>query len=171
MSAVPVIRAAQNQPEPGTPAQRRLHSVDGKTSRHPSPAASAETASRTSVSRLGAVADHREVCAIAQGTVQAAIEVLAGTRPVHQLARRLDQQCLEALQQRTALIRRSRTGSSQSAPLLHRNPAVRSIRACEITPDVYEATAVVVDEMRTRAVAVRLERSNRAWRVTVLEIG
>lgn len=172
MSAVPVVRAAHKQAQPAPPpTERRLHSVDSKASQPPPPVVSAGAAGSGSISRLRAAADHREVCAITQGTVQAALEVLAGTRPVHQLARRLDQQCLNALQQRAALIRRSRPGSTQSAPGLHRNPAVRSIRACEVTPDVYEATAVVVDEMRARAVAVRLERSNRVWRVTVLEIG
>lgn len=174
MSAVPAIRAARKQSQPASPPERRLRSVDnGASQPMPSvaPRKSGESAKTGSVSLLKAGADHREVCAIVQGTVQAALEVLSGTRPVNQLARRLDPRCLNALQQRAALIRRSRPGSSQSAPLLHRNPAVQSIRACEITSDVYEATAVVVDEMRARAVAVRLERSNRVWRVTVLEIG
>jgi hypothetical protein len=40
-----------------------------------------------------------------------------------------------------------------------------------VTPDIYEASAVVIDELRTRAVAVRLERSKQIWRVTALEIG
>jgi hypothetical protein len=55
--------------------------------------------------------------------------------------------------------------------LLHRNASVRSVRACGVTPDVYEASAVVMDELRVRAVAVRLERSKNVWRVTALEIG
>jgi hypothetical protein len=36
---------------------------------------------------------------------------------------------------------------------------------------VYEASAVVVDELRVRAVAVRLERNKLVWRITALEIG
>ena len=53
------------------------------------------------------VADEaREICAISRSTVQAAIEVLAGTRPAQQLARRLDERCLAALQHRAALTRR-----------------------------------------------------------------
>ena len=48
---------------------------------------------------------------------------------------------------------------------------MRSVRACKVSEDVYEASAVVVDELRVRAVALRLERNQLLWRVTVLEIG
>lgn len=121
---------------------------------------------------LRQVADEeREVCAISRSTVQAAIEVLAGTRPAQQLARRLDERCLAALQHRAALTRRVPCGSSPTAGRLHHNPSVRSVRACRVSDDVYEASAVVVEELRVRAVALRLERSRVSWRVTVLEIG
>jgi hypothetical protein len=113
----------------------------------------------------------REICAVCRSTVQAAIEVLAGTRPAQQLARRLDERCLAALQHRAALTRRVPCGASPTAGRLHRNPSVRSVRACQVSADVYEASAVVVEELRVRAVALRLERSRLAWRVTVLEIG
>ena len=113
----------------------------------------------------------REICAICRSTVQAAIEVLAGIRPAQQLARRLDERCLAALQHRAALTRRVPCGSSPTAGRLHRNPSVRSVRACRVSADIYEASAVVVGELRVRAVALRLERSRLAWRVTVLEIG
>ena len=100
-----------------------------------------------------------------------AIEVLAGTRPAQQLSRRLDPRCLAALQHRAALTRRVASGSSPTAGRLHRNPSVRSVRACRVSDDVYEASAVVVEESRVRAVALRLERGAASWRVTVLEIG
>lgn len=121
--------------------------------------------------RLQVVDEGREICAISRTTVQAAIEVLAGTRPAQQLARRLDQRCLAALQHRAALTRRVASGSAPTAGRLHRNPSVRSVRACRVSEDVYEASAVVVDELRVRAVALRLERGMLAWRVTALEIG
>ncbi|MBD1540724.1 hypothetical protein G9E11_00295 [Arthrobacter sp. IA7] len=111
------------------------------------------------------------MCAITRATVQAAVEVLAGTRPIHQLARRLDQRCLTVLQHRAALTRRVAARAPRTTGLLHRNASVRSVRTCEVTPDVYEASAVVIDELRVRAVAVRLERSKNVWRVTALEIG
>lgn len=115
--------------------------------------------------------EEREICAVARSTVQAAIEVLAGTRPAHQLARRLDERCLSALQHRAALTRRVPCGASPTAGRLHRNASVRSVRACRVSADVYEASAVVVEELRVRAVALRLERCRLIWRVTVLEIG
>jgi hypothetical protein len=111
------------------------------------------------------------VFAISRSTVQAAIEVLAGTRPVQQLARRLDERCLATLQHRAALTRRVASGTSPTAGRLHRNPAVLSVRTLRVSEDVYEASAVVSDELRVRAVALRLERSRLVWRVTVLEIG
>lgn len=121
--------------------------------------------------RAAGTEEMREIHAITRATVQAAIEVLAGTRPIHQLARRLDQRCLTALQHRASLIRHEAARSPRKLGGLHRNPTVRSVRACEVTPDIYEASAVVIDELRTRAVAVRLERSKQVWRVTALEIG
>jgi hypothetical protein len=120
---------------------------------------------------LQLVDEGREICTICRSTVQAAIEVLAGTRPAQQLARRLDDRCLTALQHRAALTRRVASGNSPTAGRLHRNPSVRSVRACKVSEDVYEASAVVVDELRVRAVALRLERIQFLWRVTVLEIG
>jgi hypothetical protein len=125
----------------------------------------------TAVTPLRAVDETREVCAVARGTVQAAIEVLAGTRPVHQLARRLDPRCLASLQHRAELTRRAVQAPAGGIPRLHRNPAVTSVRACEVSAGIYEASAVVVDELRVRAVAMRLERSHQVWRVTALEIG
>ena len=113
-----------------------------------------------------------EVRAITRGTVQAAMEVLAGIRPVHQLARRLDPRCLAALQHRAALIRREITRTGNPAlTRLHRNSTVRSVRVCEVADGIYEASAVVVDDVRARAVAVRLERSKHIWRVVELVIG
>ncbi|WP_083266634.1 Rv3235 family protein [Arthrobacter sp. U41] len=120
---------------------------------------------------LGLADEERQICAISRSTVQAAIEVLAGTRPAQQLARRLDERCLCALQHRAALTRRVPCGASPTAGRLHRNASVRSVRACRVSADVYEASAVVVEELRVRAVALRLERSRLTWRVTVLEIG
>jgi hypothetical protein len=116
--------------------------------------------------------DDAEVRAITRSTVQAAMEVLAGIRPVHQLARRLDPRCLAVLQHRASLIRRERARSASPAlARLHRNSVVRSVRACEVAPGIYEASAVVVDDVRARAVAVRLERSKQVWRVTELVVG
>ncbi|UUL77741.1 Rv3235 family protein [Pseudarthrobacter sp. Fe7] len=138
-------------------------------------------------SRMGAQAEHSpvgnpaslrpgneaaEITAITRGTVQASMEVLAGIRPIHQLARRLDPRCLASLQHRAALIRREVTRTGNPAlGRLHRNSMVRSVRVCEVADGVYEASAVVVDDVRARAVAVRLERSKQVWRIVELVIG
>ncbi|HEX7201966.1 MAG TPA: Rv3235 family protein, partial [Arthrobacter sp.] len=72
----------------------------------------------------------------------------------------------------TSAISRARLRTSARAlARLHRNSAVRSVRVCEISDGIYEASAVVVDDVRARAVAVRLERSKQVWRVTELVIG
>ena len=121
---------------------------------------------------LRAVDENAEIRTITRNTVQAAMEVLAGIRPVHQLARRLDPRCLAALQHRASLIRRELARSaSPSLARLHKNSVVRSVRVCEVAPGIYEASAVVVDDVRARAVAVRLERSKQIWRVTELVVG
>ena len=121
---------------------------------------------------LRAADENAEIRAITRNTVQAAMEVLAGIRPVHQLARRLDPRCLAALQHRASLIRRELARSASPAlARLHRNSVVRSVHACEVAPGIYEASAVVVDDIRARAVAVRLERSKQVWRVTELVVG
>jgi hypothetical protein len=148
-----------------------LRLVEAGAAPPPGPRPSSTHAGVTRSVPLQLVDEGREICTICRGTVQAAIEVLAGTRPAQQLARRLDERCLAALQHRAALTRRVAAGNSPTAGRLHRNPSVRSVRACRVSEDVYEASAVVVDELRVRAVALRLERTPLLWRVTVLEIG
>ena len=160
MNAATGIRATAPGPSAPTPA---LRVVSGGAAPATHPTAPPPP--------LRVVDEARDICAISRSTVQAAIEVLAGTRPAQQLSRRLDPRCLAALQHRAALTRRVASGSSPTAGRLHRNPSVRSVRACRVSDDVYEASAVVVEESRVRAVALRLERSTAAWRVTVLEIG
>lgn len=116
--------------------------------------------------------ENSEILALTRSTVQAAMEVLAGIRPIHQLARRLDPRCLAALQHRAALIRRAQLRSSSPVlARLHKNSVVRSVRACEVAPGIYEASAVVVDDARARAVAIRLEQSKQVWHVTEMMIG
>ncbi|MFF2315651.1 Rv3235 family protein [Arthrobacter sp. NPDC058097] len=175
MTAVTPTRRAGNavlQPVPPVPERTApAPSPAGQTG----PAQGHSKQTLTAETRLSVVPgpcdEAREICAITRATVQAAIEVLAGTRPIHQLARRLDQRCLTVLQHRAALTRRVAGRAPRKMGLLHRNASVRSVRACGVTPDVYEASAVVIDELRVRAVAVRLERSKNVWRVTALEIG
>ncbi|WP_307094522.1 Rv3235 family protein [Arthrobacter sp. V1I9] len=164
MTAATPIRALQAPGSEGSPTPRRVPPQ--------SPARTSPPAQTGTAPALRPVDSLSEVRAVTRGTIQAAMEVLAGIRPVHQLARRLDPQCLAALQHRACLIRReiTRTGNPALARL-HRNSIVRSVRVCEVAEGVYEASAVVVDDVRARAVAVRLERGKQVWRVTELVIG
>ncbi|GAB3530331.1 Rv3235 family protein [Arthrobacter monumenti] len=121
------------------------------------------------------VEEKRRVTAISKSVGQAAVEVLAGTRPVSQLSRWLDPQSYERLQLRSALVREQRESrnarSSAGAKRLHRNPQVRSARLCRLTSGIYEASLVVVEQSRARAVALRLEYRKEVWKITALEIG
>ncbi len=178
-AAVPPAPHLEVIPGSGVPGRESGAATGGAAQVRPRPRAAAapavmELSAGAGGNAAGAwrsVEDHREVCAISRSTVQAAIEVLAGTRPAQQLSRRLDPRCVASLQHRAALTRRAGTGGSRTAALLHRNPSVRSVHACRVSEHIYEACAVVVEEARIRAVALRIERSRAVWRVTVLEIG
>lgn len=164
MTAATPIRALQAPAGEGNPTPRRI--------RPQSPARTSPPVHTGASPVLRPIDELSEVRAVTRGTVQAAMEVLAGIRPVHQLARRLDPRCLAALQHRACLIRHeiTRTGNPALARL-HRNSIVRSVRVCEVADGIFEASAVVVDDVRARAVAVRVERGKQVWRVTELIIG
>lgn len=99
--------------------------------------------------------------------VQAALEAAAGRRPVSQLVRWTAEDVFALLTRRAALAARlDRSGNGIASPC-----SVRSVRLCRPSTSVVEASAVVVDRGRYRAVALRLEDSDGRWRVTALEIG
>ena len=52
-----------------------------------------------------------------------------------------------------------------------RQAVVRGVRVCLPADGVAEASAVVIDADRVRAVAVRLEGLDGRWRATALEVG
>ncbi len=99
--------------------------------------------------------------------VQAVIEVLNGVRPASQLVRWLSHDVHVALARRAALASRMRRGATPST----RQAVVRGVRVCVPADGVAEASAVVVDADRVRAVAVRLEGLDGRWRATALEVG
>ncbi|MGN8245996.1 Rv3235 family protein [Cellulomonas soli] len=95
----------------------------------------------------------------------AVLEVLAGTRPLAQLARWVTPGVYEALRTRTELtVRVLGAGTG-------RRPLVRRVRVCPVDPHAAEATVVAHDGHRVRAVALRFETHRGAWRVTALEVG
>lgn len=99
--------------------------------------------------------------AVSASVVVAAVEVLAGTRPLAQLVRWVSPQVYDALALRV----------EQRAPGPARRAVVRRARVCRIDERVAEATVVVHDGVRVRAAAVRLELRRGQWRATVLQIG
>lgn len=93
--------------------------------------------------------------------VLAAVESLAGGRPVLQLARWVSPAVYEQL---------SRRCPPPGAPA-GRRPTVRSTVVSRISPTVAEASVVVHDGTRVRGAAVRMELRRGSWRATVLQIG
>jgi hypothetical protein len=118
----------------------------------------------------GGNASTLDVRLVARSIAQAAVEVLAGTRSILQLSRSLDPDCFLSLQHRAALTR-EHAARTRGSLLVHRSPMVRSVRACAISETVYEASIVVSEEQRSRAIAMRLEHCDGTWQVTALEIG
>ncbi len=108
--------------------------------------------------------DPQATCA---ALVQAVVEVLGGVRPASQLVRWLSLDVHVALARRAALASRMRRGAAPSI----RQAVVRGVRVCVPADGVAEASAVVVDADRVRAVALRLEGLDGRWRATALEVG
>ncbi len=99
--------------------------------------------------------------------VQAAMEVAVGLRPPGQMVRWTTPEIQETLARRGALVARAIRRSG-----LHlTKPAVRAVLICTPAPRICEATSVITDMERVRAVAFRMEGFQGRWRVTQLEIG
>jgi hypothetical protein len=96
--------------------------------------------------------------------VQAAVEGLRGVRPLAQLTRWVSPEVYELLQLRAELVQRAGHPAASHA-------GIRRIRLFRIGDDVAEASVVVDDGPRVRAVAVRLEGHRGRWRAVVMEIG
>ena len=99
--------------------------------------------------------------------VQAIVEVLGGARPSAQLARWLTADVYSGLQRRAGLAARLRRGAAPTPT----HSVVRRVRVCEPRDGVVEACAVIVEQDRVRAVALRLEGMDGRWRATAVEIG
>ncbi|WP_415856063.1 Rv3235 family protein [Sinomonas sp. G460-2] len=121
---------------------------------------------------MGSKSERKWVAQLAGRITGAALEVLAGHRPVQQLAVWMPRDFLAALQLRASLSRKDAPGAAPNLALVHRGAAVLSSRASLVRPGIYEACVVASDQLRCRAVALRLEHADGVgWRVTALEIG
>ncbi len=96
----------------------------------------------------------------------AAVEALSGIRPLAQLARWVSPTVYERTARRAAL---TAPRGELSPPT--RRPTVRRIRVFRLGPGAVEASVVVADGDRVRAVAVRIEPHRGAWRAEDLIIG
>ena len=117
----------------------------------------AELATRTDI---GEASDPMPACC---ALAQAAVEVIRGARPLGQLVRWLTPGVYDAVGRRAAL----GTGASQTGM----RTTIRRVRLCRFGTDAVEATVVVDDGPRVRAVALRMELRRGTWRGVALEIG
>ncbi|MBP2413714.1 hypothetical protein JOF48_002513 [Arthrobacter stackebrandtii] len=123
-------------------------------------------------------ADREVVEMMASKVAQAVLEALSGARSVQQLARWLDGRCIAALTTRARLYAeackaelRHRSSETGTVVTLHHQPRVHSIHCCAVAPGIYEASVVMADANRFRALAMRLELHTGLWKVTALNVG
>lgn len=151
---LPVFSAVPGQAPPVLPQR---HPVLVREAPLPVPAAAENWSSSAQ--------EDARIDAICRSVTMGALEVLAGVRPLQQLARWMDFDEFERLQLRTNLVR----GRGQGR--LHRNVRILRVRVCPVAPGIYEAAVAAAETNRVRAVALRLELRRGLWKVTALEIG
>lgn len=98
---------------------------------------------------------------------QAIVEAEVGDRPLAQLARWTTDEVYDVVATR-------RAAQVQRTVLTRRSTAravIASIHVCHITADIAEVCATVRCAGRARAVALRLEGSDEAWRCTAVQLG
>ncbi len=98
--------------------------------------------------------------------VQAAMEVIAGTRPANQLRRSTSPKVHAMLARRFALAQRTARPGEPPA-----RPAVQALHACRVDAEVAEVSLICRLPGRVRAVAVRLQAAHGRWRIHELELG
>lgn len=94
---------------------------------------------------------------------QALVEVMSGARPAPQVMRWTTPEVYSVLARRHAVSGRRAT--------VARRALVRRVRICEPVDGVVEACAVVVDNGRVRALAMRLTGVDGRWVVSELQVG
>ncbi|GAB3434562.1 hypothetical protein GCM10027517_02770 [Phycicoccus ginsengisoli] len=102
---------------------------------------------------------------------QALVEVMSGSRPAPQLLRWTVPEVYAVVARRAAVsARRAAAEGRRGVPAAGR-AVVRSVRVCEPADGVAEASAVVVDGGRVRALAFRMVGLDGRWRVEALQVG
>jgi hypothetical protein len=94
---------------------------------------------------------------------QALVEVMSGARPAPQVIRWTTPEVYSVVARRNAV--------SARRAVVARRAIVRHVRICEPADGVVEACAIVVDNGRVRALAMRLTGVDRRWVVSALQVG
>jgi hypothetical protein len=188
---LPVLAAAEGAELCG-PAVERLGAARLASYHHPAPGAAPALSRATApplppgtVPGSAAHLDPRQACCM---VALAAVEVLAGRRPLAQLARWLMPDVYDALGRRAALTapgsrvldatagrddlrRDGRPRAAGERPGAGRRASVRRVRVHRVDAHVVESSVVVAHGDRVRAVAVRLTRASGWWRASALVVG
>lgn len=112
--------------------------------------------------------EERHVRSLARIVALACVEAELGLRPARQLSTWLDLPTYGKMLRRAELAQRVRpSGPAEAAAA----PTALGARVCPSGEDIYEASATVQMPDRAKAIALRIERHRRRWRVTALELG
>jgi len=98
----------------------------------------------------------------------AVVEVLAGVRTVEQLSPMLSETIYLKLRDRAARAARSR--SEANSVVTRPNFVVSNLHQESHRPGVIQSVVLLSSNLRTRAVAIRLESRNRRWLATAVSI-
>jgi len=100
---------------------------------------------------------------------QAAVEIVAGDRPVSQVVRWASREVHADLRRRAHLVARAgghQPGLAQVQPV---RPRVESVHSCFVTEEIVECSVRVRYGRRSRAIAARFERIDERWICTALD--
>jgi len=103
-----------------------------------------------------------------QAVATGVVEVIAGTRPINQLARLLSEEVYDRLSLRAKIAREDR----ESKGIKARYQMFRIQKIAQESPrdGVIESVVLVNTAHRTRAVTIRLEGINHRWRATSVSV-
>lgn len=100
---------------------------------------------------------------------QAAVEIVGGDRPASQLVRWTTPEVYADLRRRAQLVARAGGHQPGLARVQPVRPRVASVHACFVTDEVVECGVHVRHGERSRAVAIRFERTGQRWICTALD--
>lgn len=103
-----------------------------------------------------------------QALATGVVEVIAGTRPIDQLARLLSDEVYQRLSRRAIEARERRIQLGQKTP--YQNFSVRNMMNSSPRDGVIESVVLLNAQRRTRAVTIRLEGINNRWRATSVSV-